>query len=87
VPTPEKQLSYGAAYTAFKKLLKGTGLDPSQYGLHSLRAGATTDAFAKNVPPHLIDKKGRWKCTDTKYRYLNTSENDLNRATVCIIDY
>jgi hypothetical protein len=69
----EKPVTYGAAYTAFKKLLKMFNFDSSRYGLHSMRAGGTTDAFEHSVPPHIIDLHGRWKSSNSKYAYLRPS--------------
>jgi hypothetical protein len=66
-----------AAYNAFKKFCTDAGLDAKKFGLHSLRSGATTDAFAKNLPEHLIDLRGRWKSAATKHRYCKPSVNDL----------
>jgi hypothetical protein len=75
VPVPDKQLSYMAAYNALKKFCTDAGLDAKKFGL--LRSGATTDAFAKNLPEHLIDLRGRWKSAATKHRYCKPSVNDL----------
>jgi hypothetical protein len=69
----EKPVSYSGAYAAFKKLLKMFKFEPSRFGLHSLRAGGTTDAFEHAVPPHLIDLHGRWKSSNSKYAYLRPS--------------
>jgi hypothetical protein len=66
-----------AAYSAFKKLCVGAGLDAKRFGLHSLRAGATTDAFKNEVPGHLIDLRGRWRSANTKNRYCRPDVTDL----------
>jgi hypothetical protein len=76
-PVPKKSLSYSAAYTEFKNLLKFAGLDPSLYGLHSARIGAATDAFCNNVPDFIIDAKGRWKSSLSKFSYLRVSNNSV----------
>ena len=74
MPVSGKQLSYVAAYKAFKNLLTVVGLDPKKYSLHSLRIGGTSDAFEASVPLHVIDKQGRWKCPKTKYRYCRVKD-------------
>ena len=64
-----KQMSYSAAYGAFKKFVSNFGLDPKTFSLHSPRVGGTTSLFQKNIPKRIIDKLGRWKSTRTKYIY------------------
>jgi hypothetical protein len=66
-----------AAYNGFKKLCLCTGLDARKFGLHSLRAGATTDAFENGLPGHLIDLRGRWRSANTKNHYCRPSVHDL----------
>ena len=68
-PKVGAQLSYSAAYAAFKKLLVKFGLNPKFFALHSPRIGGTTSMFQNNVPKRLIDRQGRWKSRKTKYRY------------------
>ncbi len=80
-------LSYGAAYSAFKKLLKFAGFKPQDYALHSARRGATSDAFRCNVPDHIIDLKGRWKCPNTKYSYLRVKPCEIVKSTACLNKY
>ena len=80
-------MSYGAAYASFKKLLKLVNIDESQYGLHSARRGATSDAFRKNIPDFVIDLKGRWKSSSTKYRYLKLRSDEIVSASSGIVCY
>jgi hypothetical protein len=77
---PNKCVSYSAAYRSFKSMLKIVGLDPSKFGLHSPRIGATTDAFFNNVPNHVIDQQGRWKCPLSKFTYLRFQEKEFVSA-------
>jgi hypothetical protein len=77
-------LSYVTAYTEFKKLLKSYGFDEKVFGLHSMRAGGTTDAFTCKIPPHLIDLQGRWKSDKSKYNYVRVS---LEKRAKCIREY
>lgn len=74
---PKKSVSYSAAYKAFKTMLKFAGLPVGKFSLHSPRAGGTTDAFANGLPAHVIDKQGRWKSTNTKFRYLRQKEREV----------
>jgi hypothetical protein len=70
---PGKAISYPAAYSDFKAMLKFGGLDPKLHGLHSPRSGATTEAFHLGIEPHIIDLKGRWRSLNTKFHYLKLS--------------
>jgi hypothetical protein len=72
-----RKLSYPAAYTALKNLLTNCGLDAKLYALHSARIGAATNAFENNVPLHLIDAKGRWKSSNSKYSYLRVAKQSI----------
>jgi hypothetical protein len=67
-------LKYNTAYSCFKKLLKDVGLNERLYALHSPRVGATTEAFRKNIPEHVIDIRGRWRSGQTKKRYCRPLE-------------
>jgi hypothetical protein len=67
--------------------LKKAGLDPSKYGLHSPRSGATTEAFKLGVDHHVIDLKGRWKCKLSKYQYVKYSDKELVRKSKLVKKY
>ena len=69
VPSENKKLSYSAAYSCYKNLLKKYNFNCSRFGTHSLRAGGTTDCFQNKLPYRFIDRQGRWKSKNTKYRY------------------
>ncbi len=45
------------------------GLDPGQYGGHSLRAGKATYLSDKGKSPMLIARHGRWKSMDMVLTY------------------
>ena len=76
---PGVPLSYSAAYSAFKCLLKRCDIDSQNLSLHSMRIGGVTEDFKNNVPGHIIDKKGRWKNPGTKFIYNRSSSPDLVR--------
>ena len=69
VPKEKSRLSYSAAYSCYKNLLKKYNFDCSRFGTHSLRSGGTTDCFQSKLPSRFIDRQGRWKSKSTKYRY------------------
>ena len=73
----EKAVSYSQALSCFKKLLCLANLDPKKFGLHSPRRGGTTDAFLKKVPEFVIDLQGRWKCKNSKYRYVKLTDREV----------
>ena len=77
--TPETPLTYSAAYSAFKCLLKKFHIDSSNLSLHSMRIGGTTEDFRNNLPGHIIDKRGRWKNPGTKFIYNRCSSRDIIR--------
>jgi integrase len=74
---PQKCLSYNVALKNFKNMLNSAGFIGSNFGLHSPRIGATTDAFFNKVPEHVIDQRGRWKSKNSKYNYLRLNEKHL----------
>ena len=55
-----QQLTYSRATELFKKQLKVIGLDPKQYGLHSLRSGRASSAAAAAIPDRLLMCQGGW---------------------------
>lgn len=54
-------LTYLYFATALARLLATEGLDPSQYGTHSMRAGGATSLAIAGVPAYAIKALGRWK--------------------------
>jgi hypothetical protein len=60
-PEFTKCLSYNVALKHFKAMLSFAGFDAKNFGLHSPRIGATTDAFFHKVLEHVINQRGRWK--------------------------
>lgn len=73
----QSKLSYSAAYNAFKKFLLKCGLDSKKFALHSPRIGGTITLFQNNIPKRIIDKQGRWKSRNTKYRYARDDKSYL----------
>lgn len=73
--------SGGLSYTRMRELflekLKELGFDPSQFGLHSLRAGGATAAARAGVPDRLFKRHGRWKSELAKDGYVKDSQEAL----------
>ena len=54
------------------------GWDPSQFGMHSLRAGGATAAGNGGVPDRLFKRHDRWRSETAKDGYVKDSvENRL----------
>ncbi len=67
------QLSYSRCREIFKNALKEVGVDPTKFGLHSLRSGGATAAASLGVPDRLFKKHGRWLSDHSKDGYVNES--------------
>jgi integrase len=55
-----------------KSALSAVGIDPTEYGSHSLRKGGATAMAAANVEARLIKRHGRWR-SDAVYVYITDS--------------
>jgi len=64
------KLSYGRCREILHEALKGIGVDPKGFGLHSLRSGGASAAAAVGVQDRLIKKHGRWQTDSSKDRYV-----------------
>lgn len=53
-----------------KRALSKFHLDPSDFGIHSLRIGYATTLDHRHVSLDVIRRKGRWKGTNIVYRYI-----------------
>ena len=49
------------------------GMDPLQFGMHSLRAGGATAAANAGVPDRLFKRHGRWRSESAKDGYVKDS--------------
>ena len=70
--TPDKPISYSCIQDGFRRDLKNVGVDPSKFGLHSLRSGGATLA-ANNGINDLSAPYGRWKSVAAKNMYVDDS--------------
>lgn len=55
---------------ALKRALTKFHLDPTDYGIHSLRIGYATTLDHRHVALDVIRRKGRWKQNNIVYRYI-----------------
>jgi site-specific recombinase XerD len=61
-----------------KRAAGACGMDPAQFGAHSLRAGCATFLLEQGVPLNIVAKQGRWKKQDAVLRYdRNTTSKAL----------
>ena len=73
----------GISYTRVRELvlqkLTALGLDPKQFGLHSLRSGGASAAANAGVPDRLFKRHGRWHSENAKEGYVkDTMESRLS---------
>ena len=73
----KQKLSYSRALELFKKQLEKIHLDPSFYGLHSLRSGGASLAASIGITDRLIMRHGGWRSEGFKNRYINESIDSL----------
>ena len=62
---PDKPISYSTFRRPFGKDLQSLGVEPSKFGLHSLRSGGATMAANNGVNDWVFQRHGRYKPTDT----------------------
>ena len=69
--------SGGLSYSRLRELLsdriQGLGMDPKQFGMHSLRAGGATAAANAGMPDRLFKRHGHWKSESAKDGYVKDS--------------
>ena len=69
--------SGGLSYSRLRELLlekiSQLGMDPGQFGMHSLRAGGATAAANAGVPDRLFKRHGRWRSESAKDGYVKDS--------------
>jgi hypothetical protein len=82
-----RPLGYSGAYSAFKKMLCNFGFSEKMFGLHSMRAGGTTDAFREKVPENIIDMQGRWKSPNSKFVYCRPTYRYRAKCIRSILKY
>ena len=68
---------YGAMLSIIKKLVKKIGLDPKNYGTHSLRSGGTTELFMIGKNAIWIQNFGWWNNIGSVLIYIRPNNPDL----------
>jgi len=66
-------ISYTCLWEQFKRKVSKLGFNPTDFGLHSLRAGGATKAANAGVPDRLFKRHGRWKSENAKDGYIDDS--------------
>lgn len=77
----EKELSSDTPNSRLKHWLGVLGEDPAEYGFHSLRAGAATDAHRAGVSERLIKLHGNWKSDTGVQPYLRAGREERLAAS------
>lgn len=69
----ETPLTYSRTRFLFRETFLRAGLNPSNFGTHSLRSGGATTAANKGVTFEEIKRHGRWRSNKTVDRYVSYS--------------
>ena len=72
-----KHVTYNSQLKFIKAWTKTLGLDPDEYGTHSLRAGGATEAFLSGHTALEIQQYGEWECLGSVLRYIRPKNPDL----------
>ena len=67
---PDKPISYSTIRGAFRRDLLSLGVEPSKFGLHSLRSGGAM-AANNGVNDRVFQRHGRWKSAQAKDTYVD----------------
>ncbi|XP_019621166.1 PREDICTED: uncharacterized protein LOC109467590 [Branchiostoma belcheri] len=73
----QEPMSYTRAREKVLSMLSTIGLDPTRYGLHSLRSGGASTAAAMGVPDRLIAHHGGWRSTEAREGYILESKSAI----------
>ena len=72
-----RSLRYATARSQALKAYAAVGLDPKEYGLHSLRSGGASAASLAGIPDRLISSHGGWKSESSRNRYIRDDRETL----------
>ena len=75
------KLSYTRALELVRVQLKSIGLEPEEYGLHSMQSGGASLAAALGIPDRLIMRQGGWKSEESKNNYVKETRNTVLRIS------
>lgn len=70
-PNTNQPISYETLHALVKEIVRCQGLDPEEYGSHSIRIGGATALFAAGATPLVIRTMGRWS-SDIYRIYVRT---------------
>ena len=80
------KLSYTRALELVRVQLKRIGLEPEDYGLHSMQSGGASLAAALGIPDKLRMHQGGWKSEESKNNYIKETRDTLLRISeACMI--
>lgn len=80
----KEAMSYSRAKELIKKELGKEGLDPTKFGIHSLRSGGASAAAALGVPDRLFQRHGGWRSEKARNNYVKESLDSLLLVTKSI---
>ena len=69
----KEPMPYSRASELVKQELLREGLEPSLYGIHSLRAGGASAAAARGIPDRLFQRQGGWRSVKSRNNYIQES--------------
>ena len=75
-------MSYSRVRELLLQKLATIGLDATQFGTHSLRAGGATAAVNMDISERLFLIHGRWKCASSRDRYVKDDVSRRLRVTL-----
>ncbi|MCG8626070.1 MAG: hypothetical protein MJE68_29245 [Proteobacteria bacterium] len=78
---PSGGLSYTRVWELVLEKLEELGLDPKQFGLHSLRSGGASAAANSGVPDRWFKRHGRWRSENAKDGYVKDKLEDRLSVT------
>ena len=73
---PSGGISYSRVQELLHEKLRAVGLDPKQFGLHSLRSGGASAAANTGVPDRCFKRHGRWLSENAKDGYIRDKLED-----------
>ena len=68
---PDKPISYSTIRGLDRPDLQSLGVQPSKFGLHSLRSGGATMAANNGVNDRIFQQHGRWKSVQANDTYVD----------------
>lgn len=68
----KKVCTYNAFRIVFRRMVSILGLNPNDYGTHSLRAGGTTMAIRQGLPREDVQRHGRWRLASSMDGYIRS---------------